>query len=101
MEDNDFKFLLTMPSELNAQIEKVSSCLYQSKSAFIRTCIRRYLDDVDATGLKDEPETNSDYQSGALVDVSCNAWGFGIARFVVQVAVICFCFYVTGYFIKS
>ena len=40
MEDNDFKFLLAMPTELNAEIERKSSGLHQSKCAFIRQGVR-------------------------------------------------------------
>ena len=53
MEDH-FKFLLTMPIRLNAEIESVSLHLHQSKSSFIRDAIRQHLVGLNKAGVEDK-----------------------------------------------
>jgi len=43
MEDNNLKFLLSMPLDLNEKIKRISSSLHQSKAAFVRDSIRKNL----------------------------------------------------------
>jgi len=44
MEDDKFRLLLVMPTELNDSIESVASQLNQTKSMFIRECLRQHIE---------------------------------------------------------
>jgi hypothetical protein len=97
--NNDFRFLLTMPSDLNTAIETVSSSLHKSKSAFIREGVRRYLREGKFVGL-DEKESHGT-RFGRLVEVCRPPWGLLIVWFFVSLGVTSIFLYYCDYFIKS
>ena len=99
MEDNDFKFLLAMPTELNAEIERKSSGLHQSKSAFIRQGVRLYVDRLNDRGLN-ENEQIVPAGAGTLVEFFDRAWDFAVLRFAVQFGVAGLILFASSYFIK-
>ena len=100
MSNNDFRFLLTMSGDLNKAIETVSSSLHESKSAFIREGVRRYLREVNFVGL-DKKKDNYGTRSGRLVEVCQCPWSSFIVWFFVSLGVTSIFLYYCDYFFRS
>ena len=84
LKTNDFRFLLTMPDELNTAIETVAFSQCQSKSEFIREGLRRYLREVEFNGLLKKREETDSTRSSRLIEVHQCPWGLFVAWFCVS-----------------
>ena len=83
MKTNAFRFLLTMPNELNTAIETVAFSQRQSKSEFIREGLRRYLREVEFDRLQ-----NKEVQEiNRLVQAHQRPWRLSIAWFCISLGV--------------
>jgi hypothetical protein len=87
LKTNAFRFLLTMPEELNTAVETVAFSQGQSKSAFIREGLRRYLRELEFNGLLKKREETNSTRSVRLVEVHQHPWGLFIAWFFISLGV--------------
>jgi len=87
LKNNDFRFLLTMPTALNEAIETASFSLRRSKSAFIRESVRRYLREMNCNGSDEKKNGSLGTLSRPFAEFCQRPWGLFMVWFFVSLAV--------------
>jgi hypothetical protein len=76
-----------MPTELNTAIEASSFACGQSKSAFIREAVERYLQEVNYAGLDDKESAGRETLSCTPGKFRQLPWRLFVVWFIVSLAV--------------